>query len=104
MKDLRVATCLARSASLLAERIAKLEPSVQAGDETAWEPYQEAVMALAAVLQQLPVERQGAFLTTREMAARLNISPKTLLRRKSHGEIRPALQKGKLIRWKGNEV
>lgn len=104
MKDLRVAIYLTRSASLLAERIARLESRVQAGDETAWKPYQEAVMALAVVLQQLPVERQGAFLTTREMATRLNISPKTLLRRKSRGEIRPALQKGKLIRWKGNEV
>jgi len=35
---------------------------------------------------------------------RLGISSKTLLRQKSAGGIRPALQRGKLIRWRGDEI
>jgi predicted site-specific integrase-resolvase len=46
----------------------------------------------------------GELLTTAQMAERLGIKPKTLLRHKSNGAVRPALQRGKLIRWKGDEV
>ena len=42
--------------------------------------------------------------TNPEIAKSLNLSPKSLLRRKARGEIRPAVQRGKLIRWRGDEV
>jgi hypothetical protein len=42
-------------------------------------------------------------LTTAEMAERLAISTKTLLKRKKVGLVRPALEHGRLIRWKTDE-
>ena len=91
-----------RAARLLAERLDLLEKRVQDGDEEAWAPYQEAVKTLTALLPHLGPER-GAMLTTAEMAARLGVAPKTLLRHKAKGRIRPAVAQGKLLRWKGNE-
>ena len=61
------------------------------------------VKALILVVSNLAPERRGAYLTTAEMAQRLNLSPKTLLKHKANGKIRPAVQQGKLIRWKGTE-
>ena len=92
-----------KAARLLAERLDVLEKRVQDGDETAWAAYQGTLRALTALLPHLGPER-GALLTTAEMADRLGISPKTLLRHKSKGKIRPAIVQGKLLRWKGNEV
>jgi len=62
------------------------------------------VHALAAVLLQLAPGARGELLTTAEMAGRLGITSKTLLRRKSKDKLRPALAKGKLIRWRGDEM
>jgi predicted site-specific integrase-resolvase len=38
------------------------------------------------------------------MAKRLGLSTKTLLKHKKAGAIRPTLQRGKLIRWRGDEA
>jgi hypothetical protein len=95
---------LSRAAERLADRLDQLDERLQAADETAWTPYLETVTALTALLPQLTPERRGALLTTAEMAARLQVTPKTLLKRKANREIRPALQRGKLIRWRGDEV
>ncbi len=95
---------LQRSAGILAARLAALEGELGSGDESRWADYIATVHALAAIIPNLAPERGGALLTTGEMAARLGISAKTLLRRKSDGGIRPALQRGKLIRWRGDEV
>ncbi len=46
---------------------------------------------------------RGAMLTTGEMATRLGIAPKTLLRHKAAKKIRPAVEQGKLLRWSGQE-
>jgi hypothetical protein len=97
-------TALERSARLLTERLAQLEHRLQAGDESAWTAYTETVKALALVVPNLAPERRGELLTTGEMARRLGVTPKTLLKRKARGQIRPALQAGKLIRWKGSET
>jgi hypothetical protein len=43
-------------------------------------------------------------LTTAEMARRMGIAPKTLLKHKALGKVRPAIQRGKLIRWRGDEA
>lgn len=92
-----------RAARLLAERLDLLEQRVREGDESAWAAYQEALHTLAALLPHLGSER-GAMLTTAEMADRLGVAPKTLLRHKAKGRISPAVAQGKLLRWKGNEV
>src|SRR5262245_32800062 len=47
---------------------------------------------------------RGELLTTGQMAERLGIAPKTLLKHKAAGVVRPALQRGKLIRWRGDEA
>jgi hypothetical protein len=95
---------LRRSVILLTERLAALEARVRAGDEAVWIPFLETLSALAAILPNLAAERHGALLTTAEMAAQLQISPKTLLKRKRQGEVRPAMARGKLIRWRGDEL
>ncbi len=91
-----------RAARLLAERLDDLEQRVREGDETVWAAYQETLRTLTALLPHLGPER-GAMLMTAEMAARLGVAPKTLLRHKAKGRIRPAIVEGKLLRWKGNE-
>ncbi len=98
-----VPVALQRAASRLVERLTDLEQRVVQGDETAWPAYLEAVNTLAILAPQLAAEHRRVFLTTAEMAERLQISPKTLLKRKARGELRPALQRGKLIRWRGDE-
>ena len=95
---------LERSAHLLAARLDLLEARVQSGDEAAWIEYGATAASLAQVFAHVAPGRRGELLTTEQMAERLNLSPKTLLKRKARGEIRPALQRGKLIRWRGDEV
>ncbi len=95
---------LDRAVRRLADRLDQLDRRLEAGDELAWAEYRETARALAEILAQLAPERRGALLTTAEMAERYGISPKTLLRRKARGEVQPAVQRGKLIRWRGDEV
>jgi hypothetical protein len=87
----------------LADRVEALESRLGQGDDAAWQEYVEAVKVLLLAVSSLTPERHGAYLTTAQMADRLNLSPKTLLKHKASGRIRPAVQHGKLIRWKGNE-
>ncbi len=99
---------LEKAARLLSERLGALEDRLQAEDAAAWKEYAEVAAALAAVLPALAPERRGGLLTTAEMAQRLGISPKTLLRRKANGELTPALQLGRrgraALRWRGDEA
>ena len=66
--------------------------------------YLAAVSALPALVADTTPGRRGELLSTRQMAERLGIAPKTLLRRKARGDVKPAMQAGKLIRWKGTET
>src|SRR5437879_5931860 len=95
---------LSRAARVLAERLAQMEVRVQSGEGVDWSAYTETVRTLALLVPTLSPERCGELLTTAEMAARIGIKPKTLLRRKARGQIRPAMQAGKLIRWRGSET
>jgi hypothetical protein len=88
----------------LAERLAQLDARVRAGDEGAWPEYIAAASGLAALLPHVAPERRDALLTTAEMAARLGVAPKTLLRHRAAGAIQPAVVRGKLIRWRGTEA
>lgn len=85
-------------------RLAQLEVRLREGDAAAWPDVLATASTLCAVLGQLMPGARGELLTTKEMAMRLGISEKTLLKHKSKGAVRPALQRGKLIRWKGNEA
>src|SRR5262249_28008264 len=95
---------LDRSASFLIARLAELEDRLGRGDDATWAAYTDTVKVLVALAANMDPERRGEFLTTAEMARRLSITPKGLLRRKARGQIRPALQAGKFIRWKGSET
>ena len=90
----------------LAERLRELRQRVAADDTTAWAEYRDTAPILATVLVQLAAdaERRGARLTTRDMAKKYSITSKTLLRRVARGEIRPDVQHGKFIRWRGDEL
>jgi hypothetical protein len=94
---------LERSAELLALRLEQLETRVASGEDGAWTEYRETVVALCAAFTYIAPGSRGALLTTAEMAERLNITPKSLLRRKSRGQIKPVQQRGKFIRWSGTE-
>jgi len=93
---------LYHAAALLASRAEALEARL-ADDETAWRPYCETILALATVEARLVPGEHGELLTTAQMADRLGLKPKTLLRHAAAGAVKPALRRGKLIRWKGDE-
>jgi excisionase family DNA binding protein len=84
-------------------RLAEIESRLDSGERGAWETYLATLTAFLGVLDHSAPGRHGELLTTAEMAARLNVSPKTVLKWKAQGRIRPARQQGKLIRWKGDE-
>jgi hypothetical protein len=90
-------------AVILIPRLAgQLRARVNNGDEAALPAYLATMRTLTAVLEHVSPGQQ--LLTTRQMAERLGIQPKALLRRKARGVVKPALQKGKLIRWKADGV
>jgi hypothetical protein len=97
------ASRLEYAAGILSARLSDLEARIRDRDETAWEPYLATLNTLAAVLPHVTPGARGELLTTAQMAARLGLRPKTLLKHKAAGVVKPALQRGKLIRWKGDE-
>lgn len=99
---------LARVARVLVARLDRLEERLQAGEEDVWPAFLDTSKALAAVAPHLVPGSHGAMLSTRQMAERLGISPKTLLKRKAKGQVRPAVQLGQrgraALRWRGDEA
>lgn len=92
---------LDRSARMLSRRVEVLEDRLHhhdGADEGIWKAYVEAVAALVAVLG--AVTGEPTYLTTKQLADRLQVTSKTVLRRKKRGQLTPALVAGKLIRWK----
>jgi hypothetical protein len=97
-------TVLERSARLLERYLVQLEERVLNGDDAALPELRATAVALATMSTQLTPGSRGELLTTAEMAERLHLASKTLLKRVRKGEIRPALRRGKLIRWRGDEA
>ena len=95
---------LVRASRLVEARLASLEDRLAAGDETAWPDYLVTIEAAAKLDAQLVPGSHGELVSTREMAARIGIAPKTLLRRKAKGHVTPAMQAGRLIRWRTEAV
>jgi hypothetical protein len=94
---------LQRAEPLLVTRLGTLQARLQAGDEAAWPEFLAVLQALTTVLPNLRPEAGGSLLTTAEMAARLGVTPKTLLRHRGEGKIQSAIKQGKLLRWSGQE-
>ena len=94
---------LDRAYRRLAMRVGALEAELE-DSPAMWPAYIDAVRALAAVVPLLSTIAATEMLTTRQMADRLGIKPKALLRHKKSGAIRPAVQIGKLIRWRADGV
>jgi hypothetical protein len=99
---------LERAGRRLGDRLAHLEERLQQGEAGAWGDYLATAKTLATVLPAIAPERRGALLTTAEMADRLGIAPKTLLRRRKRGQVRAAVELGErgraALRWRGDEV
>jgi hypothetical protein len=95
---------LQRGLARLVPHIEELDERIGRGDTSTWPEYRDALRTLAIVLDQAAPGRGGELLTTSQMAVRLGLSPKSLLRHKAAGSVRPAVQRGKLIRWRGDEV
>jgi hypothetical protein len=101
---LSVALSLTRATSRLLARLAVLEAQLDAGDASGWPAY---LTTLDVLLRLAPATAPGAggeLLTTKEMAERLGLAPKTLLKHAKTGAIRPEVRRGKLVRWRGTEA
>ena len=94
---------LEQAARRIAARLLVLDRELEAGDLSGWEEYVVLAQALAQLEQATSPVRTGRLMSTHEMAGRLGISPKTLLRRRARGEVEPALVMGKrgrgALRW-----
>lgn len=98
---------LERAPRLLDERLGVLEKRIREGDETAWPEYLTTVQALTAAIAAAAPGAGGELLTTAQMAARLQISTKALLRRAKKGQLEPIRlgQRGRgALRWNLSEV
>ena len=100
----RQVLALHRAAQRLAVRLELLESRLADDDPMAWGEYRQTAATLAALRAHLAPGRDGELLTTAQMAERLKVTTKTLLKRQARGDISPVLQEGKLIRWRGDEV
>jgi hypothetical protein len=72
---------LRRAEALLVERLKQLELLLDEGDEVAWSRYCESARTLAAIAPQTEPGAGGRLMTTAELADRLHVSTKTVLRR-----------------------
>jgi hypothetical protein len=68
-------------------RLQKLDATLAAGDETAWPDYCQAAVALAALAPLTTPGADGLAMTTRELAAAFNLTPKVARRKGLKGEL-----------------
>ena len=87
-------------AGRLLGRLAGLEGQLAAGDRDVWSEYMDVARTLAAIW---PLLAPGRLLTTAELATQLGISAKTLRRRRALGLLQPALEHGRLVRWRADQ-
>jgi len=105
MKPLTAAPAiLERAARVLLTRVETLISPAETGDPAALADLIALVGPLSTLLPQLEPEARGALLTTQQLAERLGVKPKTVLRRRARGELRPALASGRLIRWRASDA
>ncbi len=96
---------LERAAERIERRLLALDRVVEAGDTSAWPDYLATAAALAALEPTTRPEKTGRLLTTQEMARKLGVSSRTVLRKRKRGELTPAVQLGRrgraALRWSG---
>lgn len=80
---------LARAPALLETHLAELEARIRGGDEAAWPAYIETARTLSEVLARIAPGAGGELLTTAQLAARLQVSPRTIRRMMKAGKLRP---------------
>jgi hypothetical protein len=97
-----LSAALARISRRLEHRLDELERRIDAGDESAWANLLATLEAAARLDERLTPGAHGELISTKELAARLGVTPKTVLRRKGKGNLTPAIQHGRLIRWKAS--
>ena len=93
---------LESASQLLAERVATLEARLRAGDEAAWADYLPTLDMLLRVLAETLPGAHGELLTTGQLAERFGWSEKTVRRRMKKGQLTPAFQDGKALRWRAD--
>ena len=87
----------------LEARLVALEARVTTGQdaEVVWREYVRELDVFLRLEDRIAAQAPTTpFLSTKEMADRLGITVKTLLRRKKRGHIRPAVAHGKGLRWR----
>lgn len=80
---------LVEAEARLVERLRQLGVKLAAGDESVWCSYCEAAAALAAIAPATIPGASGELISTRAMAERMGVAPKTLLRRAKAGQADP---------------
>ena len=100
---MRTQLVLRKVEAKLAERLEELQECLQRGDSSAWQEFLQVTATLVSVHETLAQGPKGDLLTTGEMASRLGLSSKTLLRYKKDGRIAPSVAQGKHLRWTGEE-
>jgi helix-turn-helix protein len=84
-----VQLAIARAEARLVERLEQLEAKLDAGDEPSWSAFCEAAATLAAIVPVIQPGASGELLTTRQLADRLPLSPRTIRRKAKAGELAP---------------
>jgi hypothetical protein len=93
---------LESAGNLLAARVEALEGRIRAGEEAAWPDFLATVDTLIRVLAETAPGAHGELLTTGQLAARFGWSEKTVRRRWKKGQLTPAFQDGKALRWRAD--
>jgi hypothetical protein len=90
---------------LLVARVEALRVRVAAGDGTAWAELVSTADLLLRLEAATAPGAGGALLTTSQLAQRMGVSAKTILRARKRGQLEPAAQLGQrgraALRWSG---
>jgi excisionase family DNA binding protein len=96
------ALALMRAQANFVTRMGELAAKLAKGEDV-WREYAEAAAALAAIAPQAAPGANGRLMTTSELAEWLNVSAKTVLRKRKRGELQ-AVQLGArgpgALRWR----
>jgi DNA-binding transcriptional MerR regulator len=90
----RAALALERAVQLLAERLAQLEAQIRTGDDV-WPLYVTTAQTLGALLPAVRAATPEPLLTTRQLADRLGVTPRTIRKLKREGRLQPVQQLAK---------
>jgi hypothetical protein len=98
-----LALVLAKAEKRLLRRAGDLEARLDGGGdvENVWYAYYLTITCLVKLSNR--GERAGELLTTKSLAEKFGVSPRTILRRRKRGELTPALELGQrgraAVRW-----